>query len=103
MFNLLNWYEEHFEKIRALKAVRHGACYRIGDGHYVGEREFEGCFACAREQALCMLLRNAEMMGELEYWAEKACKHLEDNGWLEGTLDTEFIEADCAGCYFTEL
>lgn len=44
MDELVAWYEGVFSKLALLDECEQGACYRVGDGVYVSERDFDGLF-----------------------------------------------------------
>lgn len=103
MDELMRWYVEVLVKVMRLEGIEVGPCYRVADGLYVRAASFEALFGSDVEQTVWMLLRNGDMSGELERWALLVSKHRDNATWLEGTLDNEFIDADLALCYYTEL
>lgn len=102
MDELIAWYEGILGKLALLDECEQGACYRVGDGVYVSERDFEGLFCSLGEQAAWMCLRNAELMGEFGLELSRLSRHANGSAWLDGEL-VRLLESDDACCYFTEL
>ena len=102
MDELVAWYEGVFSKLALLDECERGACYRVSDGVYVSERDFEGLFCSTVERTIWMCLRNAELMGEFDLELSRLSRHVSDSAWLDGEL-TRLLESIDAGCYFTEL
>lgn len=101
MDELNAWYEGILGKLALLDEREQGACYRVGDGVYASERDFEGLFCSTVERTIWMCLRNAELMGEFDLELSRLSRHASDSAWLDGRL-TRLLESSDAGCYFTE-
>lgn len=102
MDELIAWYEDILGKLALLDECEQGACYRVGDGVYVSERDFEGLFCSTVERTIWMCLRNAELMGEFDLELSRLSRHVSDIAWLDVEL-VRLLESDDAGCYFTGL
>lgn len=102
MDELIAWYEGILGKLALLNECEQGACYRVGDGAYVSERDFDVLFCSAVDRTVWMCLRNAELMGEFDLELSRLSRHVSDIAWLDVEL-ARLLESSDAGCYFTEL
>ena len=95
------WYEKRFADVEGLREAETGCCYRVGDGWYVSEVDFDSAFASALERELWMILRNAELMGCFDEELATTLLLGSAPGWADSELE-RLLADDSAGCYFTE-